>query len=81
MRTTKINESGYIISGRSNAYRSYKAAFKASQAATAAPGVIAYYSPEDRRDYYIGLGDMAASDRSISKWGKGGIVRVVEVSP
>jgi len=84
MRSIKINGNRAIVSGASYCYRSSAAALATSRHATTDPGVVSYYDPASGRDVYLGAGEVSASDRSQSLYGRGGrhgaLVTVVEVA-
>lgn len=68
-----------IITGANHCFRSYENAYQASRKATTEPGVVAYYDPATKRDVYLGKGEVSASDRSMSLYGRGGALVKVEV--
>lgn len=78
-KVVRVNERQEIVTGQRHCYLSRAAALRASQGATTEPRVITLWDRAANRDYFLGVGEQDAATRTVSHWGKGGIVRMVDV--
>lgn len=78
-KIVRINEHNEIVGGQRYCYGTAAGARKASTGARGSnPRVKELWDRAANRYYYLGAGEVGI-DRSISWWGRGSIVQVVEV--